>query len=151
LKQAISHPPQNPVVPASVLAGYADAPLQKKLGVKAGMRLALIDPPVDFNKTLGELPENISFTNRPNAKCDLILWFAKSQRDLNFGIRAVAQAMTENSSLWICWPKKGSGTESDLSQPVIRKIGLSNGLVDFKVCSIDNTWSGLKFRGRRPK
>jgi CheY-like chemotaxis protein len=149
IKKALSNPPQNPVVPTSTLAGYADAPLTKKLGIKTATVVALIDPPADFIKCVGKLPDGVKFTERMNEKCELVIWFLKQEKALRKRIEKVASQLGDKSGLWIAWPKKAAGTESDLTQNIVRKIGLDSGLVDYKVCSIDQTWSGLKFRRRK--
>jgi hypothetical protein len=151
LDRAILHPLESPVVPKSILDGYADAPLLKKLGIKADTTLALIDAPPGFPKKLGELPAGVSIRNHTQDQSDLIIWFTKSQENLDQNLDDMAAAIAPKGGLWIAWPKKASGEASDLSQTVVRKIGLAAGLVDYKVCSIDETWSGLKFTRRKSK
>lgn len=148
LAQATAHPPSDPVVPASNLAGYSGTPLPRKLGIKAGYAVALVGAPDDFERTLGELPPNVTLRRRAQGRCDLIVWFIGSRRDLDrrvsrYGARAGA------GGLWICWPKKASGVVSDLSEGVVRETGLAHGLVDYKIASIDGTWSGLRFTRRK--
>jgi CheY-like chemotaxis protein len=149
LDHAISHPLESPVVPKSLLNGYADAPLLKKLGVKADTTLALIDAPPGFPKKLGKLPDGVTIKNHTQDQSDLIIWFTKFRDDLDQNLDGIAAALAPKGGLWIAWPKKTSGEASDLSQTVVRKIGLAAGLVDYKVCAIDETWSGLKFAPRR--
>jgi len=144
LKQAIAHPPEVPVVPASTMAGYLGAPLHKKLGIKPNMVVYLIDAPEGFEKSIPELPEGVSFVRNAPKQNDLAIWFIKSQKELKGRINQV-KLQIGKGGLWIAWPKKASGVTSDLSQAVVRKRGLASGLVDYKVCSIDKTWSGLKF------
>lgn len=151
LAQAISHPLENPVVPKTLLDGYAGAPLLKKLGIKADTSLALINAPPGFPKKLGKLPEGVSIKNHTHDQSDLIIWFTKFREDLDQNLDGIAAALAPKGGLWIAWPKKASGEASDLSQTVVRKIGLASGLVDYKVCAIDETWSGLKFAHRKAK
>ena len=148
IKLAITHPPIAPVVPASTMAGYAGAPLPKKLGIKANAKVYLIDAPEGFETSMPNLPEGISFEREIPEHHDLAIWFVKSQEALDKHIKKV-KAKVGKGGLWIAWPKKTSGVASDLSQTAVRKKGLSTGLVDYKVCSIDKTWSGLKFALRR--
>ncbi len=150
LKQAIAHPPANPVVPRSGLGAYSGTPLVKKLGIKTGARVALIGAPGGFEKTLGALPEGVTLLKQARGRPDLTIWFAKSRRELERRIERMA-AMAATGGLWIAWRKKASGTASDLSGDVVRRRGLGAGLVDFKVCAIDDTWSGLLFTRRKGK
>ena len=150
LALALAHPPADPVVPASSLAGYSGTPLPRKLGIKAGYAVALLTAPDDFEQTLGELPPEVTLRRRAQGRCDLIVWFVGSRRDLKrrvarYGARAGA------GGLWICWPKKASGVVSDLSERVVRETGLAQGLVDYKIASIDRTWSGLRFTRRKSR
>ena len=148
LKKAISHPPLNPVVPKTVFDPYSRTPLVKKLGIKAGSVVALIDAPKEFTKILDVLPKDVVLRESLSSRVDMTIWFIKSRRTLERRIgRMTAQA--EKGRLWIAWPKKASGVATDLSQPVVRQVGLAAGLVDFKVCSIDATWTGLRFSQRR--
>ena len=151
LKRAIAHPPADPVVPDSVMAPFRGTPLPKKLGIKAGSVVALVEAPERFEEILGDLPEGVVLRHDIGAPSDLILYFARSRKELESRIEGLA-ALAEKGRLWIIWPKKSSGVASDLSQTVVRQVGLSAGLVDFKVCSVDETWSGLRFtrRDRRP-
>lgn len=144
LKKAISHPPLNPVVPKTVFDPYSGTPLVKKLGIKAGSVVALIEAPEDFKEILDDLPGDVVLRKSVTSRADLTIWFIKSRRTLERQIgRMTAQA--KKGGLWIAWPKKSSGVETDLSQPIVRKIAMAAGLVDFKACSIDATWTGLRF------
>ena len=150
LKRAISNPPQDPVVPDSVMAPYRGTPLPKKLGIKAGSVVALVEGPERFEEILGDLPEGVVLRHDVGAPSDLTLYFARSRKELESRIERLA-ALAEKGRLWIIWPKKSSGVASDLSQTVVRQVGLSAGLVDFKICSVDDTWSGLRFTRREQK
>ena len=149
LKKAIAQPPETPVVPASAMAGYEGAPLPKKLGIKPDAVVYLIDAPEGFETSIAELPTGVIFRRNKPKQNDLVIWFVKSKNDLEGNIGQV-KLQIGKGGLWIAWPKKASGIESDLSQTIVRKVGLASGLVDYKVCSIDKTWSGLKF-AIRPK
>ena len=155
LRQALKRPaPKKPVIPTSLMAGYSGTPLPKKLGIKAGMSILLIDSPENVEKVLGPLPEETRLVRRPGSSVDLILWFVRSRRDLERRIPAIV-ANVGPGGIWICWPKKTSGLAGDLGQADVRATGLSAGIVDYKVCAIDETWSGLRFAlrgkvGRKP-
>jgi hypothetical protein len=148
LKQAIERPPENPVVPGSVLAGYAGQPLLKKLGLREGMRVALINAPANFKETLGALPDGVRLRGHARGASDLMLWFLRSRADLDQCVARMAPR-DDVRSLWMIWPKKASQPGTELTQPVVRRAGLAAGLVDYKVCSIDATWTGLLFTWRK--
>lgn len=147
LKKAIASPPQDPVVPASSLAGYSGTPLPKKLGIKAGFTVALVDAPPGFESILGDLPDNVRLLRNPTGARDLTLWFVRDTGALMKKIDAMAAH--GDPGLWICWPKKTSALASDIGEPIVRDAGLARGIVDYKVCAVDTTWSGLKFAKRR--
>ena len=150
LKRAIAHPPAQVIAPKSTFAAYAGAPLAKKLGIKANSVVALVQAPQDFAKTLGELPAGVTLRGQARGGCDLIIWFATSRADLERRIERM-RSLVGKGGLWIAWPKKASGIATDLSQVVVRQIGGASGLVDYKVCSIDATWTGLRFARRDRK
>jgi hypothetical protein len=126
------------------MAGYSGTPLMKKIGIKAGHRVLFVNPPKGFAKTLGELPENAR-TVAQGKPFDVGIVFVTSAADLEKNLHALHRAMEQNGMLWVAWPKKTSGVPTDLVENKVRDIGLATGLVDVKVCAIDDTWSGLKF------
>lgn len=148
VRRAIAEPPKDPVVPNSNFAGYSGTPLPKKLGIKAGSMVALVDAPKDFEVTLGELPAGTEVVRRAEPGADVTLWFLRSIDDLHDGIDRMGE-IAGDGRLWICWPKKASGVATDVTQNEVRSTGLANGLVDFKICAIDATWSGLCFTRRK--
>jgi hypothetical protein len=145
LKQAIAHPPENPIKPQSIMDGYAGVPLPKKLGIKTGAVVALVGAPDDFRKTLGTLPDGVQFRDQPGVPASLTLWFLRSRRDLD---RSIGKMVRCEGPVWMIWRKKASGLETDLTQQEVREVGLAAGLVDYKVCAVDATWSGLLFKRR---
>jgi len=148
LKKAMRHPPSNPFVPASVLAGYSGTPLPKKLGIKANTVVALVAAPKEFRQTLGDLPEGAILRRGIRSRADLTIWFARSRNELIRRVGSMA-GRANQGPLWIAWPKKASGVVTDLSEPVVRQAGLAAGMVDYKICAIDATWSGLLFSRRK--
>jgi CheY-like chemotaxis protein len=150
LKQAIANPPKVTVVPESVFEPYKHAPLQKKLGIKPNTTLALINPPKDFQKTLGILPEGVTILTQANKQANIIIPFTETQKDLQNDLTKIIPKLAPNAKLWIAWQKQTSKTATDVTQATVRKIGLAQGLVDYKVCSIDKTWTGLLFAKRKP-
>jgi hypothetical protein len=149
LKRAIARPVTDPVVPQSIFETYSGTSLLKKLGVKSNTSLALIDAPAGFRESLGSLPGGATIRDEFGHGCDLTMWFVRSSEKLNRGIKRIA-AELDDGLVWIAWPKKTSAIASDLSQVSVRAVGLASGLVDFKVCAIDATWSGLLFTRRKP-
>ena len=150
VRQAIARPPAEGVRPASVLAGYSGTPLPRKLGIKPGTVVRLLNAPAGLEATLGELPEGATVTRRRGRACHLTLWFVPRRRDLEEGIERVAGAVTTDR-LWIVWPKKTSPLASDISQRDVRSAGLHQGLVDYKICAVDDDWSGLLFSRRKTR
>ena len=138
----------DPVVPRSIFDPYSCTPLLKKLGIKADLSVALVDAPDGFSKSLGRLPDGVVLHEK-SEKCDLTMWFVRSSNELDRGIKKIATQIG-SGLIWIAWPKKTSASVSDLSQVSVRSAGLANGLVDFKVCAINETWSGLLFKRRNP-
>ena len=138
------------------MAGYSGTPLPQKLGIKPGHRVALVQAPADFEATLGELPADVELLADPRSRAalDVIICFTTSLADLKKRFRGLAKRLTPAGGLWIAWPKKASGVPTDLTEDIIRVVGLEVRLVDNKVCAIDETWSGLRFVIRlqdRPK
>ena len=127
------------------MAGYSSTPLAKKLGIKEGFRVALVNAPQDFQSELGELPHNVEFVKRTTKSLDIVLLFVLSERALARDFANLAEKLKTNGMIWIAWPKKSSGVATDLSFECVQKIGLAAGLVDVKICAVDDTWSGLKF------
>lgn len=148
VRGAIAAPPEKPVVPG-VFAGYSGTPLPKKLGIKAGSTVMLLGAPEDFEDTLGTVPERVRFKKQARGEADLVMLFTKSKSELRRRFPVAARAVAENGSLWMCWPKQASGVATDLTQDLIRRQGLDNGFVDYKIAAVDATWSGLRFARRR--
>ncbi len=149
LKRSIQNPPRDPVKPRSLMAGYADAPLVKKLGIRPDSTVGLIHAPGGFETSLGRLPRGVKILRNPGLGRDLTLWFVRSQKEMKSGLNRVLAASGEGR-LWIAWPKKGKKEASDLTQQTVRNGGLSAGWVDYKICAIDPVWSALLFTKRKP-
>jgi hypothetical protein len=130
------------------MAGYSGTPLPQKLGIKEGHRVALIDPPGGFD--LGVLPtgaalqKGLAGRGKAPPPLDVIVVFVKRRTDLVAQLAACRRRMTQAGGLWIAWPKKSSGVVTDIVEDTIREVALPTGLVDNKVCAIDETWSGLR-------
>jgi hypothetical protein len=127
------------------VAGYSGTPLPKKLGIKEEARVALVAAPPGFERELDPLPPGARVSRRLGKRIDVIVFFTKSRRELERRFLALAKALDPAGGLWIAWPKRSSGVDTDLTENGIREVGLPTGLVDNKVCAIDETWSGLRF------
>jgi len=148
LTRALRRPPSEPVV-RNVLAGYSGTPLPRKLGIKAGTRVALLGAPAGFEGKLDPLPEDVRLRRDARGRPDRILLFVESRADLARRFPAAARALAIGGGLWIAWPKKASGVPTDLTQDHVRRFGLDRQFVDYKICAIDDVWSGLQFARRR--
>ncbi len=126
------------------MAGYSGTPLATKLGIKEGHRLAFPGAPQGFRALLGELPSGAEVRERARGPLDVIVFFTKSSTELRHRLPALRRAMDPAAGLWIAWPKRASGVETDMTEDVARDLGYANTLVDNKVCAIDETWSGLR-------
>ena len=105
----------------------------------------MINAPKNFQSELKELPDNVQFIKRPTKSLDIILFFVLTERALTRDFAKFSALLSANGMIWIAWPKKSSGVATDLSFDRVQRIGLDAGLVDVKICAIDETWSGLKF------
>ena len=126
------------------MAGYSGTPLAKKLGIKDGFRVWFVNPPDNFDQDL-DLPAAIRVTPAKARPLDLVLLFTKSETKLRKDFAVWAQKLRANGMLWVCWPKMSSGVATDINETIVRRIGLDAGLVDVKICAVNNIWSGLKF------
>jgi hypothetical protein len=127
------------------MAGYSGTPLPKKLGVKENQRIGLVNKPSDFESLLGDLPVNAHVVKRLTAPLDMVVLFVEAERALEKQFPSIAKKIAPNGMIWVAWPKKSSGVPTDLSFERVQRIGLDCGLVDVKICAIDEVWSGLKF------
>lgn len=126
-------------------AGYSGTPLVKKLGIKPFTKLLIANPPARFEKTLGKLPEGVKVTTARSKQIDTMLLFFKRERELVQSMTRYIPKLDADGAIWIAWPKKSSSLATDLSSSVVRSRGLETGMVDIKVCAVDDDWSGLKF------
>jgi hypothetical protein len=126
-------------------AGYSKRSLVDKLGIKPGERVVALDAPPTYHSLLGSLPQDASLHSRLPASSGFIHQFSRRRNQLAADFPRLARALTNQGALWISWPKQGSGVETDLNENVVRELGLDQGLVDIKVCAVDEVWSGLKF------
>jgi hypothetical protein len=126
------------------MAGYSGTPLPKKLGIKEGHHVAFVAAPDGFRKTLGELPDGVRVKSRATGPLDVIVLFITRRAELERRFDRLSAAMEPAVGLWVAWPKRSSGVETDMTEDCAREVGLAKGLVDNKVCAIDETWSALR-------
>jgi hypothetical protein len=127
-----------------LFAGYSGTPLVGKLGVKPGMKVAILGAPEGFDEVLGELPDGVAVARRLGGSKDMVIVFGVERAGLARRLGALRAAIAPDGMIWVAWPKKVSGVPTDVTEDVVREIVLPTGLVDVKVCAIDATWSGLK-------
>ena len=130
-------------MPSKISAGYSATPLAKKLGIKAGAKLAAIDSPGHYRDLLTPLPDDVRFTDNEQ-EADVIHLFCDRRAVLERHVRRLRHSMRSDAAVWVSWPKKASKVSTDIIEDTIREIALPMGLVDIKVCAVDATWSGLK-------
>src|SRR5260370_12928768 len=130
------------------MAGYSSRSLVDKLGIKAGWRIAILNAPAGYARTLGPLPAGLRRTLRPRGPLDFVQFFTRERRALERRFPTLARALAPAGMLWVSWPKRASGVATDLTDRVGRAIGLAHGLVDVKVAAVGNVWSGLQFLRR---
>ncbi len=147
LRGALKNRPEKPVRP-NVMAPYAGTPLPRKLGLKAGVTIALLGAPVGFERTLGALPAGATLRRDGRGRAEIVLLFVTSRAALTRGFPRAARTLADGGRLWLVWPKQASGIATDVTQNVVRAFGLERGFVDYKISAIDPTWSGLCFARR---
>jgi len=149
IRKALKHAPSDPVQPPAHMQRYAQSPLVKKLGFRPGMKVALLAEPDGFEEKLGELPEAVELQTKTTRATELALWFVRSRSELDTETEYLGARLPEGCSLWIVHPKQTSRYRVDFNQNDVRAAGLAAGWVDYKVCAIDDDWSGLKFARKK--
>ena len=130
-------------------AGYSGTPLARKLGIRPGDTVALVAAPEGFESELEELPDGVQLRRRAGAKPEVVVLFTTKANDLERRFAPLAKSVWPDGSLWIAWPKRSSGVATDLDENRLRDIGLPHGLVDNKVCAVNDVWSALRFVWRK--
>jgi len=146
LKKAIERPPANPVAGPGPMEISGTTPLWKKLGIKAEMRVGLIEAPGGLDRALEGMPEGVELVEGDDRNAGLHLWFVQDADDFRRGLRRM-KVLAEQAPLWICYRKQAAG--GTLAQQELRETAIATGLVDYKVCAVDATWTGLLFRPKR--
>lgn len=134
---------------ARVAAGYSGTPLARKLGIVAGDDVFLVGAPKDYQELVKPLPDGVRFVARMGKETDVVHVFATERSKLEKAIAAARAKLKPEGVIWASWPKKSSKVETDITEDTIREIALPMGLVDVKVCAVDDVWSGLKLVIRR--
>ena len=137
------------------MVGYSGTPLPQKLGIKEGATVVLLNPPAGFEAVLGALPDGVVLFDAlepdadvPNVdvpNLDVAVLFVTERAELEARFDEVAASLQPAGGLWVAWPKKSSGVPTDLTEDVLREVGLPKGWVDNKVCAVTDVWSGLRF------
>jgi hypothetical protein len=132
------------------MAGYSGTPLAKKLGIKPGSTILLLNAPKDYPRVLRPLPEGITFVTRaPKSGCDVVHLFVISQAELKRDLRKARKSINVNGAIWVSWYKKAAKIPTDITEDVIRALALEGDLVDVKVCAVTDVWSGLRLVVRK--
>jgi hypothetical protein len=126
------------------VAGYSGTPLAKKLGIKAGTTVCLSHAPKHYGGLVAPLPDGVRLVRRVNETTDLVHIFVTRRKELERGLTSTLKSMRPDAAVWVSWPKKSSGVATDITEDTIRDVALPMGLVDIKVCAVDDVWSGLK-------
>lgn len=130
-------------------AGYSGTPLTRKLGIKEGHVVAILDEPERFRELLEPVPQSVSFKHSLRGNSDVVLFFTTRRATFEKRIAAAGRTIFPDGALWICWPKRASKVPTDMTEDVVREVALPLGLVDNKVCAVDDVWSGLRIVWRR--
>ncbi len=145
----LSHTNTSDLALCSGVTGYSGTPLARKLGIKEEARLALLGAPDGFDVELAPLPEGVRVLRRLAPELDVAVLFVTERRDLERRFGQVATAIKPAGGFWVAWPKRSSKVPTDLTEDVLREVGLPHGLVDNKVCAVTDVWSGLRFVWRK--
>ncbi len=131
------------------MAGYSGTPLLKKLGIQPGMRLHIRHAPDGYDVELGSLPDDVTVVKTLRGKLDFIHFFVKERSELELLLSRALEFLEQDGMIWVSWPKKASKVPTDITEQTIRDVCLPMGLVDIKVCAVDEVWSGLKLVVRK--
>ena len=126
------------------MAGYSETPLAKKLGIKPGMIIRVVNAPGDYAALVDPLPEKVVISSKAEHELDVVHIFTKSRSELLASLKTFRRKIKQSGIIWVSWPKKSSGIPSELTDNTVREVALPLGLVDIKVCAVDEIWSGLK-------
>jgi hypothetical protein len=149
VRRAVKSAPAEPVKPRPLMERYESSGLVRKLGLKSGMICALIQAPEGFEERIDDLPEGLEFQPKIAANTSLAIWFVRSRAEMEFAADRASLRLPQGASLWIVYPKRSGRYSVDFTLTDVRTAALSVGLVDYKVCAVDDDWTGLKFARRK--
>jgi CheY-like chemotaxis protein len=149
LREALAQQPANPVVPVQMMNRYAGRSASQKLGIGAGATAALIDPPRNYATVIGALPAGARIEETPSGPCPVTLWFVCDAEACRSALPRMRK-LAGRTKLWVLWPKLADGKHSGVTQRFLRESAAAVGLVDYKICSVDETWSAMLFARRKP-
>ena len=149
IRSAMAHPPLAPIKPTPHMERWDASSLVKKLGIKDGMQIAVLGDFDEMAEIIGELPQEAAFVKKFTAETKLALYVVKSESEVARAFEHAMARLPVAGSLWIIHPKQSKKRSVDFNQNDVRELGLAHGFVDYKVCSVNNDWSGLKFARRR--
>jgi hypothetical protein len=148
LRKALAHPPASPVVPTQMMDRYAARTAAQKLGIAEGASVALLDPPRDYGKVLGQIPNRVTFVEGGGPGCAVTLWFVQDAQAYQSALPRV-RTLAGRTKLWILWPKRRNREPAAISEQIVRDAALALGLVDYKICSVNERWSALAFARKK--
>lgn len=148
VRKALANPPANPVVPTQMMDRYATRTAAQKLGIVEGSRVALFDPPREYAKAIGQVPAGVTFEEAPGEPCPVTLWFVRDPDAYRSGLRRMRN-LAAHTRFWALWPKRTARKDSSVNEQLLRDAALAVGLVDYKVCAVNETWSGLAFARKK--
>ncbi len=146
LAKAIAHPPAAPVVPVQMMDRYGARTTAQKLGIKEGFRVALLDAPRDYAAVLGPMPDAVELCEEPAAVCPVTLWFVEDA-EIYRSTLPRTRRLAAQTKLWVIWPK--GGQQAGITQQLIRSAALAVGLVDYKICAVNDRWSAIAFAKKK--
>jgi hypothetical protein len=149
VRRAVKNAPAEPLNPRPHMARYEASGLVRKLGLKPGMVCALLQAPEGFAESLDDLPETLQFQPKIAAATALAIWFVRTRAEMEFAADRASLSLPQGASLWIVYPKRSSRYPADFTLTDVRAAALSVGLVDYKICAVDDDWTGLKFARRK--
>ena len=138
-----------PLINETTMAGYSGTPLPQKLGIKPGASVVVINGPKNYRKLLGKLPKGARLIDRLTTRLDFVHLFTDRRVELQRELKSLRRRLSDTGTLWVSWPKKSAGLPTDVTEDTIREVALPLGLVDTKVCAVDEIWSGLKLMVRK--
>jgi hypothetical protein len=149
VRRAVKNAPATPVKPRPLMERYESSGLVRKLGLKPGMICALIEAPEGFEERIDDLPQDLEFQSKIAANTGLAIWFVRTRAEMEFAADRASLRLPQGASLWIVYPKQSGRYPADFTLTDVRVAALAAGLVDYKVCAVDDDWTGLKFARRK--